>query len=355
MTIDKFEIKNTRVKTNVRFLTYFTIFLLLFNCGSYLVPINANAQVENSVGSNTYQNVPSYCKCVIFRLDDVNSNFLTKVQINIMDQFISKNQSVSLGLIMHRIDPTSTVVEKIKEGKQKGLFELDLHGWDHVDYSQLSVEEQLGTLQQASDKMYAIFGQHSQVFIPPYNKFNGDTIGVLKSIGVRIFSADTSTDKTTYFVANGMNEGRSDSTLYHLPAISSFKDDNGNGTWIKVPIRTILDDVDESIGKYGYAVVLLHPQNFAKMENNVFVDTVDENEIKDLSSLIDSIKSENLHITTFESVVGPQISTSHVQLAPEFPGIDTIILVLSILSVVGFSIARKNLIYKVRYIDFDTI
>src|SRR5689334_10935893 len=182
MTVDK--IKNIQIKTRLRLLTFFTIFLLLFDCGSYLVSISANAQVENAVGPDTYPSTRGQCKCVVFRLDDVNSDFLTQVQINLMDQFISQNQSISLGLIMHRIDPTSPVVEKIKEGKQKGLFELDLHGWDHVDYSQLSKEEQLGTLQQASEKMNIIFGQHSQVFIPPYNKFNGDTIGVLQSVGV---------------------------------------------------------------------------------------------------------------------------------------------------------------------------
>jgi hypothetical protein len=140
MTIDK--IKNIQIKTRLRLFTFFTIFLLLFNCGSYLVSISANAQVENTVGSNTYSGTQGPCKCVVFRLDDVNSDFLTKVQINLMDQFISQNQSISLGLIMHRIIPTSPVVEKVKEGKQKDLFELDLHGWDHVDYSQLSKEEQ---------------------------------------------------------------------------------------------------------------------------------------------------------------------------------------------------------------------
>ena len=343
MTTIKFRMKNMQVKTNMRLLAFFTVFLLLFNGSSYLSSIGASAQVENTVGASTSPNTQSPCKCVVFRLDDVNSDFLPKVQINLMDQFISQNQSVSLGLIMHRIDPTSPVVEKIKEGKQKGLFELDLHGWDHVDYSQMSKEEQLGTLQQASDKMDTIFGQRSQVFIPPYNKFNGDTIGSLQSIGVRIFSSDTSADKNPYFVANGINEDRSNVELYHLPAMTSFKDDNGNGTWIKIPIQTILNDVDDSVNRYGYAVILLHPQNFAKMENNVFVDTVDENEIKDLSLLIEQMESEHLRITTFENVVEPQVSaSSHIQLAPEFSGTETTVLVASILLIIGFSVVRKS-------------
>ena len=351
MAINKFKIKNIQINTGVRFLSLFVIFLLLFNCGSYLVLISADAQVENTVAPNTYQSKHGLCKCVIFRLDDVNSEYLTKVQLNILGEFISKNQSLSLGLIMHKVDSTSAIVEKIKDGKQKGLFELDLHGWDHVDYAQLSQEDQLGTLQQANDKMTTIFGQHSQVFIPPYNKFNGDTIGVLRLVGVRIFSADTSTDKTSYFVANGINASRTNLVLYHLPAMVSFKNDNGNGTWTKVPIRAILSAVDNDVNRYGYAVILLHPQNFAKLENNEFVDIVDENEINDLSSLIDSIESKNLKITTFTNIVGLHvpISSSHIQSVPELPGVEIVVLAVLILSVVGISIVRKNKLVKYRF------
>ena len=94
MTNDKFEIKNMHTSTSVRLLTLFTIFLLLFNCGSYLVSISANAQVENTVGSGPYSSAQGPCKCVVFRLDDVNSDFLTKIQVSLMDQFISQNQSI---------------------------------------------------------------------------------------------------------------------------------------------------------------------------------------------------------------------------------------------------------------------
>jgi peptidoglycan/xylan/chitin deacetylase (PgdA/CDA1 family) len=345
MMINKPRMKNGQIKTGTKFLALLAIFFLLSNCASYLSVSSANAQTQTSATPTVAQNM---CKCVIFRMDDANSDFLPNVQIHVMNEFISKNQSLSLGLIMHRIDSVSPVTEKIKEGQQKGLFELDLHGWDHVDYAQLSSEDQLGTLQQADDKMDAIFGQHSQVFIPPYNKFDGDTIGVLKAVGVRIFSADTSSDKTSYFIANGKNMSKSNLVLYHLPAMSTFKSDNGNGTWIKVPIRTILTQIDSNINRYGYAVVLLHPQNFAEVKNNIFVDTVSENDINDLSSMIDSIKSKNQQIKTFAGVVGLNAApiSSPIQRAPEFNGAGIIVLVLSILLVIGFSAVQKNSLVK---------
>ena len=319
MTLFKFNAKNKKTSINTKLIASAMIFILSSNSISYLFVSDANAQMENStILSKSPQGA---CMCVIFRMDDTNSDFLTNVQLSVLNQFIEKNQSLSLGLIAHKINPVSTITEKIKEGIQKGLFELDVHGWDHVDYTQLSQEEQLTTLQQVNDKIHTIFGQYSQVFIPPYNRFNGDTIEVLKPVGIKIFSADTSSDKASYFVQNGKNVVKLSPTLYHLPAMTTFKSDNGNGTWIKIPIPTLLTEIDNYVSKYGYVVVLLHPQNFAKMENNVFVDVVSPNEIQDLSSLIDSIKSKNLRITTFAGVTGLDnvpISLSDIQTVQNF-------------------------------------
>ncbi len=323
-------------------LLFLTVSILLL-CGiSYVIVNDANAQTGDSTASST---VSPHCNCVVFRMDDANSDYLTNVQLGVMNQFISENQSLSLGLIMHRITPVSAVTEKLKEGKQMGLFELDIHGWDHVDYTQLSPEEQLGTLEQARDKMHAIFGQYSQVFIPPYNKFDGDIIGALKPIGVRIFSADTSTDRTYYFGSNTKNIVSSNTSLYHLPAMTTFKSDNGNGTWVKVPLPTIAKEMDYYVKKYGYAVILLHPQNFANMENNVFVDTVNESDMHDLSLLIDYIKSQNLKITTFEGVTGLnniQDTSSNVQTIPEFHSIETIVMITSLSLAVGFTVRKYH-------------
>lgn len=340
MTSHPHKTRDKKTRTSILAVLLAT-FLLLSNCATYAFTNTASAQTE-STAVPAHKNGP--CNCVIFRLDDTNSEYLSNVQLGILDTFISKNQSLSLGLIMHRINPASPIVEKIKEGKQKGLFELDIHGWDHVDYSQMSPDDQLGTLLQANSKLHVIFGQYSQVFIPPYNKFDGDTIGVLKPAGIRIFSADTSSDKAAYFVQNGKNTVRPSTTLYHLPAMATFKSDNGNGTWIKVPLPTLLAQIGSDVGRYGYSVVLLHPQNFAKMQNGMFVDTVDPNEIKDLSSLMDSINSRNMKISTFSGVTGlipSHPTSSYVQTIPEFHGAEIIALLGSMLVLVGLGTVSR--------------
>ena len=63
------------------------------------------------------------------------------------------------------------VRHKVMEGYKKGSFELALHGWDHVDYNNLSENAQQESLSLANGKMTDIFGGPSQIFIPPYNSF----------------------------------------------------------------------------------------------------------------------------------------------------------------------------------------
>ena len=72
--------------------------------------------------------------------------------------------------------------------------------------------------------------------------------------------------------------------------------------------------VDNNIAKYGYAVIVIHPQDFVKVSNNgKFVNLVDINELKELSQLIDSILSKNIHITSFSKIVGIGLITSPLQ------------------------------------------
>ena len=129
------------------------------------------------------------CGCVVFRIDDIQDNWLQQAQLAIMDLFISKNQSLSLGLIMNIVGNDSKIINKLREGYQKGLFELDLHGWNHVDYTKLTEKKQRDTLQMANEKMRYLFGTTSRIFIPPLDPFNNDTLRAMRQDGIQILSS----------------------------------------------------------------------------------------------------------------------------------------------------------------------
>ena len=251
-------------------------------------------------------------------MDDIQDFWLSRGQVTPLDLFLSKNQSLSLGLIMNYIGNDSKVIGKVREGVQKGLFELALHGWNHVDYAKLNEKNQTDSLIKANEKMQYLFGKTSEIFIPPYDSFNNSTVKAMTPVGLRILSSDMSNENNfnryrSLFIAVGTTDHveATRATVYHLPTTTNFEDEEG-GIWFKIPIENILRDVDNSIKKYGYAVITLHPQNFVVADGSgKFTNMIDENEIKDLSRLIDSILAKNIRITSFSKVTGvdPRSST----------------------------------------------
>ena len=297
------------------------VFVILITIGGIL-PITTYGQVLDSPkplltppvnqGSSLNQdNNNTRCKCVVFRMDDIQDYWIENGQLTPMNLFISKNQSLSLGLIMNYLGNDSKIIDKVREGNQKGLFELALHGWNHVNYTKLSEQEQKDTLLKANAKMQKLFGYKSDIFITPLDTFNNNTLKAMGQLGLRIISAGPHVENVlnqnkSVFNANGqINNNETNQVVYHLPSTITFKDFQKNGTWIKIPLEQILSTVDNNIAKYGYAVIVIHPQDFVKVSNNgKFVNLVDINELKELSQLIDSILSKNIHITSFSKIVG---------------------------------------------------
>jgi peptidoglycan/xylan/chitin deacetylase (PgdA/CDA1 family) len=115
-------------------------------------------------------------------MDDIQDDWLNSAQVAVMNLFVSKNQSLSLGSIMHIMGNDSKIVDKVKEGFHKGLFELDLHGRDHINYTKLNENQQRDSLSNADAKMERLFGAKSIVSIPPYDVFNNDTIKAMVNL-----------------------------------------------------------------------------------------------------------------------------------------------------------------------------
>lgn len=255
----------------------------------------------------------SFCNCVVIRMDDVQDYWLNSVQVALMNLFESKNQSASLGLIMHYVGNDSKIVNKINQALPTRLFELDLHGWNHVNYTKMTENEQEDSLGKANLKMQNLFKTKSIVFIPPLDVFNNNTLKAMDALGIRIISSapyeeNYVNQNRSVFVANhnnnnNINKTKSTTIVYHLPSTIFFKDFE-NGKWVKTPLNDIMGNVTRNIRIYGYAVVVIHPQDFAKSVNGVSTNIVDLSQIADLSRLMDLITLKGIHIVPFHKIVG---------------------------------------------------
>ncbi|MFQ5441033.1 MAG: immunoglobulin-like domain-containing protein, partial [Nitrosopumilaceae archaeon] len=247
-------------------------------------------------------NLLNGCNCVVFRLDDVQDWWLSDVQVAVMDQFVQKNQYLSAGPIVGLFGADANVVDKTIAGYNSGLFEIFVHGWDHVDYTTLNLATQTSTLQDSQNKLQLLFGSPSTVFVPPFNTFDANTLTALETTGLNIISSAEWWDTYPYFVADGTSDIVDSQGIYHLPETIGFTD-WVDGSPVRVPNSQILSFIDSSVTSKGYAVVTLHSQEFAQKQGGVEINAADQALLDDLNFVIDEVLAKNYQIQTFNQVV----------------------------------------------------
>lgn len=257
------------------------------------------------------------CNCVIFRLDDIQDFWLVPVQSAIIDKFIERNENLDLGVIMNFVGNDPAIVNKVRQGVATGLIETVLHGWNHVPYDTLSLQEQHDTLQMANAKLQDLFGRKTTIFIPPYNAYNEDTLEATSQLGLKIISSEFDQELPSIYDPDDPNSPNnkvykampgsdiSDSHgVYHLPQVVGFYTYDSEPP-TKTSMNTMTSSIDEAISSYGYAVVTLHPEDFAiKDSNQNPTNQVSSSELADLDALIDDIRAKGYTIKTYSEVAG---------------------------------------------------
>ncbi len=322
--------------SNTRIISMSIVFLsiiMFLNAGNYIL----QPSYSEIVSYGTNGNALSICNCVVFRMDDIQDYFVRSAQLAIMNHFIERNKSLTLGIIMNALGNDSELVNKVREGNSStgGLFELAVHGWNHTNYINLTEQEQRLSLEDAHNKMIKLFGKGSDLFIPPYNTFNDDTLNAMRQVNMKIIDGNSSSidqlqlkanSNSSNDVSNNNNTNESTTTtvssslqsqnIFYIPATISFKDYYG-GKYLRNSDQSILGNVTNSIDEYGYAVVVIHPEDFMKIATNgSLTTTIDQNEINDFSHLLDLMTSNNIPFGTFTKIIAGQIQSTATQKVP---------------------------------------
>jgi hypothetical protein len=270
--------------------------IIAITLGNFILQPSFSQIISYGNNGTTHSN----CNCVVFRVDGIQDYWVRAGQLATMNQFIFKNQSVTLGIIMNAVGNDSEIANKIKQGKDSGLFELGVYGWDDTDYTKLSEQEQTNSMYESNTKMIALFGNASEIFFPPFDAFNDGTINAMKQAGMKILGG--SFDQIDLNTNNNQPQALS-SNIFYIPSTISFKDYYGD-EYIRNSVQSIFNNATQSVNAYGYAVIVIEPQDFMKIDaNGDPTEAVDENQINDLSSLIDLILSNNIHIGSFSELI----------------------------------------------------
>ncbi len=301
-------------------LSFIFIFIISFQdiYNAYAINMKYDNTTNISNLSNyTKQKTNLMCDCIVFRLDDIQDFWLDKVQSKLLDIFISKNQSLSLAIIANITGKDTKLLSKINQGIKDRLFEITSHGWKHEDFTTIGADEQTKLLSQSVNKINKMFKQNISVFIPPFTEFNNYTINSMNTIGLNIISSDRWGEEdfdnfTSTLTLKGINYGDNhptkDKRVYHIPATIFFHEYEDDG-WIKISTFDIISNITKNISEKGYAVIVLHPQDFSLHSNNKnktddnTINKINYREIKDLEKLIDWTLDNGVKITTFEGIV----------------------------------------------------
>jgi peptidoglycan/xylan/chitin deacetylase (PgdA/CDA1 family) len=280
------------------------------------------AVVFTAISSNTPKNASalpiSSCNCVIFRFDDVQGWWEHDVQNTVLATFIQMHTKVTPALVMNKYGDESSVVDIVKEGQKLGLFEVALHGWNHDDFAVKTIDEQKTDLAKANTKLEQINGVKSNIFVAPYDSVNNNTLLAMNYNGLQILSADAYRLPVVFPQIDKATE------IANVPYTVNFIDQNkplqSNGR----TMEQIIKEINLSISKQGYAVVLAHPQDFA-LYNTIgneptILPQVNATQLNTLKAVISQLRVNSIPVASFNELAGlsyPSIPQTVVTPKPE--------------------------------------
>jgi peptidoglycan/xylan/chitin deacetylase (PgdA/CDA1 family) len=247
------------------------------------------------------------CPCIVFRLDDIQEFYLSDVQIKTMDVFQKKNASLSIGVIGYHLPLDAKLVSYLKNNLKSGHAPIEIanHGWKHENFASLSLSQQVSLMNKTNQELVKTLGIRPHVFITPFNLYNNDTLKAVKQTKMSVISAGIFNEEKFVTTKGNIVANKDLLGLYHVPSMTDFQVNIGNETyWTSIPKNKVIASIDSHISKYGYDVVLLHPQNFAVIVNGQYANTADKKYLDELTSIIDYAKSKHIKITTLSDIAG---------------------------------------------------
>ena len=227
------------------------------------------------------------CNCISFRFDDIQDFWLTQQQHQVIEIFERNNAGLTLGVIGEWNGNDHQNIEFIKSSLENGNIELANHGWMHENFSLLSFDDQQKLLTDSNNKILQVFDTTPNVFIPPLNAFNQDTLYVLETNGFSHISSSVNWDKPDF----------NDSKLYHFPQTTEIGYwDNEKQKFVGNNIDNVFLEAIDFSNQYGYAVIMMHPQDFSIFRNGVYTSELDYDALNNLQLLLDMFENSGLKI-----------------------------------------------------------
>lgn len=257
----------------------------------------------------------AHCKKFIFRQDDVEDNYNTDIQVNLLNFFLDRGISVSAGIIGDHFTGADT---KIYSAMQKcvsmAAYKCALHnkGADatFVFSNATSVADAKSRIKSCDDRIKSLFpGYQAEVFVPNKNLWNQYTLQALQELGYPIISAAVAPySNLPYSTTTNPMQLSQQATTAEL--------DSSGTIWHPLSIQQTVNACLQADARGEVCVIEIHPHEFAQ---GVYNFTTLENLVTALG-VAGFNESVNFH-TVLKEVKG---LTDSPTLAPTFTPVPTI-------------------------------
>jgi peptidoglycan/xylan/chitin deacetylase (PgdA/CDA1 family) len=239
------------------------------------------------------------CNCLAFRLDYVLDHSLTNVQLAIIKLFQDKGVDLTVGVMGKEIGGNATTVHTLTSmlSNNNPTLKLANRGWQNLDHTQFDKEIQSASINKTEGTISRLFSVHSSIFIPPYDKFDNNTIKALQENGIGYISSTVHLDSGPY---NVQNDG-----TFHVPETNTVPDLLLDDPFYKGTIDDkALAKIEASLTHYGFSVASIRAQDFAVKSGSGYSNQVDSGNLKNLETLVDFLKSNNIKMVTLDDIPG---------------------------------------------------
>jgi hypothetical protein len=186
---------------------------------------------------------------LVIRVDDIQDFAFKEGQLFLFNESLINQVPLSLAVIAGAFGNDGDIVPAVKLALSSGS-EVTVHGWEHEDIATLSLTDQEALLSRSRSWIKKTLDYDTSIFVPPMYSFNEDTI---TAMGLKSFTIISSSISVS---APGLL-----SDITSLPATVELSDFYEN-VWSIKSIDTIKTEISASIEKYGFAIIVTHPQEF---------------------------------------------------------------------------------------------
>jgi len=254
--------------------TIFVLFISLYSSLSYATPAKNTGYVA-------------------FRLDDLQDYWLTGVQQDIMNVFKNRSLPFTGCVISNSFGTDPAIVNYVKSAVQDSAWDFEVvnHGWNHEYFSTFNLSMQTTMMKESINKTIADLDKlisKIDVFVPPFNDFNADTLTAMKEAGFSIISAMVDTD--TYPIPGPDTLG-----ITHWPIDASTTD--LSDVYVVTPEVTFAQ-IQAQMATYGYSTVMMHMPEFSMGGDDITNTTM----ISELIRLLGMVEAAGYKFTTISGM-----------------------------------------------------